>query len=53
MRRFNLVNGEMIESETGEYVLHSEVVDIDNIAANTLLTQLDGIREQIAEWQTL
>ena len=50
MRRFNLVDGVMVEHELGMYVEYEEVVRTDIVSANTLLTQLDGIKAQIEEW---
>ncbi len=50
MRRFNLVDGEMVEAEDGKYVEYEEVVRVDNITAATILTQLAGIQEQIEGW---
>ena len=50
MRRFNLVDGVMVEDDLGKYVEYEEVVRVDVVTANTLLTQLDGIKAQIEEW---
>lgn len=50
VRRYNLVEGVIVEAENGQYVLYSDVVSIDNITADTLLTQLRGIVEQIEGW---
>jgi hypothetical protein len=52
MLRYNLIEGEMCPAEDGLYCLYSDVISVDNVAANTLLAQLDGIREQVSEWQT-
>jgi len=50
MRKFNCINGEMIEAEDGEYVKYSDVIAIDNLTADTLLIQLRGLQEQIETW---
>jgi endo-1,4-beta-mannosidase len=50
MRRFKLVDGEMVSDHEGEYCLYSDVAKADVVAADTLLTQLRGIIEQIEEW---
>lgn len=50
MRRFNLIDGNMVESEEGEYVLYSDVTHVDKTTADTLLTQLHGLIEQIEGW---
>jgi hypothetical protein len=50
MLRFNLEDGVMVESAQGEYCLYSDVVAIDIKTADTLITQLDGLKEQIEGW---
>jgi hypothetical protein len=50
VRRFNLVDGEMVEDAFGKYAEYEEVVRVDVVAANTLLTQLASLQEQIEGW---
>ncbi len=52
MRRYSLVDGVMVEDPAGPYVLFSDVMTIDKVTKDTLILQLDGIREQINEWPT-
>ena len=50
MLRFSLIDGEMVETEQGEYVLWTDVVATDIVAANTLIVQLESLKAQIESW---
>lgn len=50
MVRYNLINGQIVEAADGNYVTYADVVNADNVAANTLLAQLRSLVEQIEGW---
>jgi hypothetical protein len=50
MLRYNLIDGQMVEDAAGKYAEYADVVRVDIVAANTLLTQLASLQEQIEEW---